>query len=90
MRVLNRAESSPSVLPVTTWKARFHDLDLPIVWDTPLAFLARTVELCRRLRPRVSSDLLVYTPDEIERMAHTPLVRRALEEGRVLYEAVDR
>ena len=63
------------------------DLDLLIVWDTPLDFLARTVELYRCLQPRVSADLLVYTPDELERMAHTPLVRRALEEGRVLYEA---
>ena len=63
------------------------DLDLLIVWDTPLSFLARTVELYRRLQPRVSADFLVYTPDEMERMAHTPLVRRALEEGKVLYEA---
>lgn len=63
------------------------DLDLLIVWDTSLDFLARTAELYRRLQPRVSADLLVYTPDEIERMVHRPFVRRALEEGRVLYEA---
>jgi len=63
------------------------DLDLLIVWDTPLSFLARTVKLYRRLQPRVAADLLVYTPDEMERMAHTPLIRRALEEGKVLYEA---
>jgi len=63
------------------------DLDLIIVWDTPLSFLERTVELYRRLRPRVAADLLVYTPSEMERMADTPLVRRALEQGKVLYEA---
>jgi predicted nucleotidyltransferase len=63
------------------------DLDVLIVWDTPLNFLERTVELYRRLQPRVATDLLVYTPAEMERMAHTPLVRRALQEGRVLYEA---
>jgi predicted nucleotidyltransferase len=63
------------------------DLDLLIVWDTSLDFLARTAELYRRLQPRVSADLLVYTPDEMERMVHRPFVRRALEEGRVLYEA---
>ena len=63
------------------------DLDLLIVWETSLSFLERTVELYRRLRPRVATDLLVYTPSEMERMIHTPLVRRALEEGRVLYEA---
>ncbi len=62
------------------------DLDLLIVWDTPLGFLERTVDLYRRLRPRVAADLLVYTPDEMERMVDTPLVRRILEEGKVLYE----
>jgi predicted nucleotidyltransferase len=63
------------------------DVDLLIVWDTPLAFLERTVEVYRRLRPQVAADLLVYTPAELLRMAHTPLVRRALEEGKILYEA---
>ena len=63
------------------------DVDLLIVWDTPLGFLERTVELYRRLQPRVPADLLVYTPGEMIRMEDTPLVRRALEEGRVLYEA---
>lgn len=63
------------------------DLDLLVVWDTPLGFLERTVELYRRLQPQVSTDLLVYTPEEMKHMAHTALVRRALEEGKVLYEA---
>lgn len=63
------------------------DLDLLIVWDTPLGFLERTVELYRRLQPRVAVDLLVYTPVEMEWMAHTPLVRLALQKGQVLYEA---
>ena len=63
------------------------DLDLLIVWDTPLGFIERTVELYRRLQPRVATDLLVYTPSEMERMIHTSLVRRALEKGKVLYEA---
>jgi predicted nucleotidyltransferase len=63
------------------------DLDLLLVWDTPLGFLARTAELYRCLQPRVAADLLVYTPDEMERMVHTPFVRRALERGKVLYEA---
>ncbi len=63
------------------------DLDLLIVWDTPLGFLERTVDLYRRLQPQVAADLLIYTSDEMERMIHTPLVRRVLEEGKVLYEA---
>ena len=32
------------------------DLDLLIVWDTSLGFLERTVELYRRLQPRVATD----------------------------------
>jgi len=63
------------------------DLDLLIIWDTPLDFLQRTVELYRRLQPRVATDLLVYTPKEMERVIYTPLVRRALEQGKILYEA---
>ncbi|MBN1935139.1 MAG: nucleotidyltransferase domain-containing protein [Anaerolineae bacterium] len=63
------------------------DLDLLVVWDTPLDFLARTAELYRRLQPRVAVDLLVYTPEEMVRMAGTPFIQRALKSGRVLYEA---
>lgn len=65
----------------------FSDMDLLVVWDTPLDFLERTVELYRQLQPRVATDFLVYTPAEMERMLSTPLVRRALEEGKVLYAA---
>jgi predicted nucleotidyltransferase len=63
------------------------DVDLLIVWDTSLDFPERTAEIYRRLCPRVAADLLVYTPDEMRRMAQTPFVRRALQEGKVLYEA---
>jgi len=45
------------------------------------------VELYRRFQPRVATDLLVYTPVEMTWMSQTPLVRLALQEGRVLYEA---
>ncbi len=63
------------------------DVDLLLIWDTPLGFLERTAEVYRRLQPQVAADLFVYTPDELTRMAHTPFVRRALAEGRVLYAA---
>lgn len=63
------------------------DVDLLLVWDTPLGFLERSAEIYRHLQPRVAADLLVYTPDELTQMALTPLVRRALEEGKVLYAA---
>ncbi len=41
------------------------------MWDTPLGFLERTVDWYRRLQPRVATDLLVYTSEEMERMRHT-------------------
>ncbi len=63
------------------------DVDLLIVWETPLPFLERTVEMYRRLQPRVPADLLVYTPEEMKRMSSNCLVKRALSEGKVLYEA---
>lgn len=63
------------------------DLDLLVIWDTPLGFMERTIELYRRLQPRVAVDLFVYTPEEMARMADRPLIRRALMEGKVLYEA---
>jgi predicted nucleotidyltransferase len=63
------------------------DIDLLMVWDTKLNFLERTVELYRRLQPRAALDLLVYTPEEMTYMAHTPLVKRALMEGKTLYAA---
>lgn len=63
------------------------DLDLLMVWDTPLDYLSRTVELYRRLKPRVAVDMLVYTPEEMKYMTDTPLVRKALAEGELIYEA---
>ncbi|HOU11896.1 MAG TPA: nucleotidyltransferase domain-containing protein [Anaerolineae bacterium] len=62
------------------------DVDLLIVWDTPLDFVTRTVEIYQQLQPREAVDLLVYTPDEMTRMADRPFIRNALREGTVLYE----
>ena len=62
------------------------DVDLILIWDTPLGFLERTAEVYCRLQPQVAA-LFVYTPDELTCMVHTPFVRRALAEGRGLYAA---
>ena len=32
-------------------------------------------------------DVLVYTPEEFERMKDRGFIKRAIEEGKVLYEA---
>lgn len=62
------------------------DLDLLVIWETPLPFLERTVALYRRLQPQVPLDLLVYTPQEMLKMSSQPFLRRVLKEGIVLYE----
>jgi predicted nucleotidyltransferase len=36
------------------------DLDLLVIWDTPMGFLERTAFLYRRLNPRVPVDLFVW------------------------------
>ena len=64
----------------------FTDLDLVVVMDSPLDFVTRSAELGRRLQAEVALDLLVYTPDEIERMRERPFLRHALKTGKVLYE----
>ena len=67
----------------------FSDLDLLIIMDSELEFLKRTAEAYRQLKPEVGADILVYTPDELERMLQdkNEFIRQALTEGQVLYEA---
>jgi len=64
----------------------FTDLDLLVVMDSRLGFVERTADLSRRLRTGVALDLLVYTPNEMERMGGRPFIRHAQKTGRVLYE----
>jgi len=64
------------------------DLDLIVVMNTDKRFLDRLDEVYRLLDPRVAVDLLVYTPGEFATLRETsPLVRRAVAEGKVLYAA---
>lgn len=61
------------------------DIDLLVVMDSTLPFVERTAHLYRKLNPRVSTDLFVYTPGEMAGLREdNPLVRAALEEGRRL------
>jgi len=48
--------------PMHAWS----DVDLVIVERTDLPFLQRLREMRRVLKPRVATDLFVYTPDEFE------------------------
>lgn len=64
------------------------DIDVIFVEETDLPFLRR---LDRYLGPLVDRlhvpvEVLVYTPQEFERMKDRPFVRQALQEGIILYE----
>lgn len=62
------------------------DLDVLVVMDSEVDFITRTAELYRELQLEVDIDLLAYTPAELEEAKSRGFVRRALEEGRVIYE----
>lgn len=62
----------------------FTDLDLLVVMDSKEDFLARAVSLRREIGSPVDMDLLVYTPQEFERMRQRGFVRFAVETGKVL------
>ncbi len=64
------------------------DLDLIVVMETDEPFLDRFLMVREAVKPQVACDILVYTPEEFEQMPHHSfLIRTALREGRVLYEA---
>jgi uncharacterized protein len=64
----------------------FTDLDILIVMQSPLDFVSRTAEMYRFLAGPVDLDLLVYTPEELERIKERGFIRQALEKGQVIYE----
>ena len=44
------------------------DLDLVVVAETELPFLERLEQIFLRLEPHVGLDVLVYTPEEVQRL----------------------
>jgi predicted nucleotidyltransferase len=64
----------------------FTDLDILIVMKSPLDFVARTAAMYRYLASPVDLDLLVYTPEELERNRERAFIRQILEKGQVIYE----
>lgn len=64
------------------------DLDVIVVAEnTPERFLDRLERAYELIDPHYALDILVYTPDEYERMVDSgnPLIERAEAEGRLLY-----
>jgi len=66
---------------------RSSDIDLLIVKESNQRFLDRLDELYRAVKPNYGIDFFVYTPEEFEEMnKNNAFVRRAIKEGRLLYE----
>lgn len=63
------------------------DVDLILIVDSRERFSERCARFYRALAPTVGIDLLVYTPDELTTMRSSPFLRRAINEGRTVYEA---
>ena len=72
LRVLAKEGDSERVIvfgSLATGKVQpWSDIDLVIVQKTSLPFLQRLRRVRRLLRPRVGTDILVYTPEEYEQL----------------------
>ncbi len=64
----------------------FTDLDLIVIMQSEKAYIDRIAEIYTLLRPSVDMDILVYTPEEFERMSQWGFIRLAVESGQVVYE----
>lgn len=91
-KILNKLRKDPSVRLVLLFgslargDASDHsDIDLIVVKETEKRFLDRLDEFYDDAREAM--DILVYTPQEFEYMKVRPFVKRALQEGKILYEA---
>ena len=64
------------------------DLDLILIMETSKRFLDRyrEIEVVYDSLRGIASDILIYTPEELARMAHRPFMRSALKEGKVIHE----
>ncbi len=70
--------------------SRRSDLDILVVQRTDKRFLDRYDGIFGEITDVVRGrdvDLLIYTPEELERMSDGPFIARALKEGIVIYES---
>ena len=63
------------------------DIDLIVIADSEIDFVQRIAFFYRILKPKVALDLLVYTPEEFNRLKNeSAFVKKAIKEGVKLYE----
>ena len=70
--------------------SRHSDIDLILIKNTHLRFFDRyegiLVSFSQAL-PEWDVDILIYTPEELAKISHRHFIKRALEEGKILYES---
>lgn len=63
------------------------DMDLIIIKRTSRRFLERIEEFYKKIKPRCGLDLLVYTPEEFEKLKEeSPFLKKAVKRGKIIYE----
>ncbi len=64
------------------------DLDLVIVLKTDRRFFDRYADFeeIHNLVKGYNVDMLIYSPDELERISHRKFIKTILSEGKVIYE----
>ena len=70
-------------------QTRHSDIDLLILVETDKRWLHRDQDFADIywIFPKQGVDLLIYTPEELEEIAHRPFIQRILREGKVVYES---
>ena len=70
--------------------SRHSDIDLILIKDTDLRFFDRydgVLASFSQALPEYDVDMLIYTPEELEKISDRHFIRQALKEGKVLYES---
>ena len=63
------------------------DIDIIIIKKTKKRFIEGLDEFYKEIMPKVSLDILVYTPSEFKKMSKNNLfIQYAIEKGHILYE----
>jgi predicted nucleotidyltransferase len=63
------------------------DIDLIVIKDTDKSFYERLEEVVKIAKPTIGTDIIVYTPKEIEEMKESMFyVEEILKKGKVIYE----
>lgn len=72
--------------------AEYSDLDLLVIMRYAGSGLRKAVEILNRVKPRIPVDLVVKTPEEIQKrmQANDFFLTEIIHRGRVLYEAPNR